>query len=107
VFPDGHGVIVLVEGRLLNLGATTGHPAFVMSCILCCHAVALLDLWERRGDGKYARGRVKALPRGLDERVAALHLPALGARLTRLTAAQAAYISVPVDGPYKAAQYRY
>lgn len=107
VFPDGHGVIVLVQGRLLNLGATTGHPAFVMSCILSCHTIALLDLWARRGDGKYALGRVKALSRRLDERVAALHLPALGARLTRLTAAQAAYISVPLDGPYKAAQYRY
>lgn len=107
VFPDGHGVLVLVEGRLLNLGCTTGHPAFAMSVILAAHVVALLDLWQHRGSERYVARKVKALPRLLDERVAALHLPALGARLTQLTPAQSDYIRVPVEGPYKPNYYRY
>jgi len=106
-FPDGHGVIILAEGRLLNLGCATGHPSFVMSCSFTNQALAQLELWENRETDKYARGKVYLLPKELDEKVAALHLPALGAELTVLSKEQADYIDVPVSGPYKHPLYRY
>jgi len=106
VFADGHGVIVLAEGRLLNLGCATGHPSFVMSCSFTNQVVAQLELWNERTSGKYAR-QVYVLPKHLDEKVARLHLGKLGAKLTILTKEQADYISVDVNGPYKPAGYRY
>ncbi|KAJ9509848.1 hypothetical protein QJQ45_011531 [Haematococcus lacustris] len=106
IFPDGHGVIVLAEGRLLNLGCATGHPSFVMSCSFTNQMIAQLELWQEKGTGRY-ENKVYVLPKHLDEKVAALHLPKLGAKLTVLTADQAAYINVPVGGPYKPAQYSY
>jgi adenosylhomocysteinase len=104
VFPDGKAIIVLSEGRLLNLGNATGHPSFVMSNSFTNQVIAQIELFTRREH--YDVG-VHVLPKHLDEKVARLHVEALGARLTRLTDAQAAYINVPVDGPYKADQYRY
>ena len=106
IFPDGHGVIVLAEGRLLNLGCATGHPSFVMSCSFTNQVIAQLELWNEKDSGRYEK-KVYVLPKHLDEKVAALHLPKLGAKLTKLTADQAAYINVPVDGPYKPPAYRY
>jgi len=106
VFPDGHGVIILAEGRLLNLGCATGHPSFVMSCSFTNQCIAQLELWAERTSGKYEK-KVYVLPKHLDEKVAALHLPKLGAKLTTLTKPQAEYINVPVEGPYKPAYYRY
>jgi adenosylhomocysteinase len=106
VFPDGHGVIILASGRLVNLGCATGHPSFVMSCSFTNQVMAQLDLWHNRDNGKYNR-QVYVLPKVLDEKVARLHLPALGAELTSLSQRQAEYIGVPVDGPYKKAEYRY
>ncbi|PRW32849.1 S-adenosyl-L-homocysteine hydrolase [Chlorella sorokiniana] len=106
IFPDGHGVIVLAEGRLLNLGCATGHPSFVMSCSFTNQVIAQLELWNERSSGKYEK-KVYVLPKHLDEKVAALHLAKLGAKLTKLSADQAAYINVPVEGPYKPAHYRY
>jgi len=106
VFPDGHGVIVLAEGRLLNLGCATGHPSFVMSCSFTNQVVAQLELWKEQGSGKYDK-KVYVLPKHLDEKVARLHLDKLGAKLTILSADQAAYIGVKLEGPYKPANYRY
>jgi len=106
VFPDGHGVIILAEGRLLNLGCATGHPSFVMSCSFTNQCIAQLELWNERASGKYEK-KVYVLPKHLDEKVAALHLPKLGAKLTVLTDSQAAYINVPKEGPYKPSYYRY
>lgn len=106
IFPDGHGVIVLAEGRLLNLGCATGHPSFVMSCSFTNQVVAQLDLWKERTTKKYER-KVYVLPKLLDEKVARLHLDKLGAKLTKLTTEQAKYIGVKVDGPYKPSSYRY
>jgi len=106
-FPDGHGVIILAEGRLLNLGCATGHPSFVMSCSFTNQALAQIELWENRETDKYQRGKVYLLPKELDEKVAALHLPALGAELTVLSQEQADYIDVKVAGPYKHDAYRY
>jgi len=106
VFPDGHGIIVLAEGRLLNLGCATGHPSFVMSCSFTNQVIAQLELWSERDSGKYEK-KVYVLPKHLDEKVAALHLPSLGAKLTKLSTEQAKYINVPVEGPYKPAHYRY
>ncbi|KAL4634244.1 hypothetical protein ACB092_04G186000 [Castanea dentata] len=107
VFPEtNNGIIVLAEGRLINLGCATGHPSFVMSCSFTNQVIAQLELWKERGTGKYEK-KVYVLPKHLDEKVAALHLGKLGAKLTKLTPAQAAYISVPVEGPYKPPQYRY
>ena len=103
-FPDGHSVIVLSEGRLMNLGNATGHPSFVMSASFANQVLAQLELWTR--PGQYAPG-VHLLPKHLDEEVARLHLDALGVRLTELTKAQAAYLGVDVAGPYKAPHYRY
>ena len=105
-FPDGHGVIVLAEGRLLNLGCATGHPSFVMSCSFTNQSIAQLELWNERDTGKYEK-KVYVLPKHLDEKVAALHLPKLGAKLTKLTTDQATYINVPIEGPFKPAYYRY
>merc|ERR1719183_2773629 len=107
VFPDGKGVIVLAEGRLLNLGCATGHPSFVMSCSFTNQTVAQLELWKERATGKYATGHVYVLPKLLDEKVARLHLDSLGAKLTILSAEQADYIGVSPDGPFKPDSYRY
>ena len=104
VFPDGHAVIVLSEGRLLNLGNATGHPSFVMSNSFTNQVMAQIELFTRTSE--YPIG-VYTLPKHLDEKVARLHLDALGVKLTRLTKSQSDYIGVPVDGPYKPDQYRY
>merc|ERR1719213_544610 len=106
-FPDGHGIIVLASGRLLNLGCATGHPSFVMSCSFTNQTLAQLELWKERDSGKYKTDQFYLLPKELDEKVARLHLPALGAELTVLTKEQAEYIDVPVGGPYKPDTYRY
>ena len=95
-FPDGHSVIILAKGRLLNLGCATGHPSFVMSCSFSNQVLAQLDLWKNRDTDKYQKGKVYILPKELDEKVAALHLPSLGAELTLLAEEQAKYIEVPV-----------
>merc|ERR1711959_26268 len=107
VFPDGHGVIVLASGRLLNLGCATGHPSFAMSCSFTNQTLAQLELWKERDSKKYKLDQVYLLPKELDEKVARLHLPSLGAHLTTLTKEQADYIDVPVGGPYKPDTYRY
>jgi adenosylhomocysteinase len=104
VFPDGHSVLVLSEGRLLNLGNATGHPSFVMSNSFTNQTIAQIELWTRNEE--YDK-RVYVLPKHLDEKVARLHLEAVGAKLTQLTPEQAAYIDVPVEGPYKPDHYRY
>jgi adenosylhomocysteinase len=104
VFPDGHAIIVLSEGRLLNLGNATGHPSFVMSNSFSNQTIAQIELFTK--NDAYEK-RVYVLPKHLDEKVARLHLDALGARLTTLTPEQAAYIGVPVEGPYKPDHYRY
>merc|ERR1712031_141935 len=107
IFPDGHGVIVLAEGRLLNLGCATGHPSFVMSNSFTNQTLAQLELRKAYNEaGKY-QNKVYLLPKELDEKVAALHLGQLGANLTKLTADQASYIGVSEAGPYKPATYRY
>ncbi|HEV2375931.1 MAG TPA: adenosylhomocysteinase [Streptosporangiaceae bacterium] len=103
-FPDGHSVIVLSEGRLLNLGNATGHPSFVMSNSFTNQVIAQVELYTRTTE--YPLG-VHTLPKHLDEKVARLHLPALGVRLTELTKAQANYLGIPVEGPYKPEHYRY
>jgi adenosylhomocysteinase len=103
-FPDGHSVMVLAEGRLLNLGCATGHPSFVMSASFTNQVMAQLDLHQHADT--YEK-KVFMLPKQLDEEVARLHLDHLGVKLTRLTPEQAEYIDVPVDGPYKPAHYRY
>ena len=105
-FPDGHSVIILAEGRLLNLGCATGHPSFVMSCSFTNQVIAQLELWNERNSGKYEK-KVYVLPKHLDEKVAALHLDKLGAVLTKLSKEQAAYINVSPNGPFKPAHYRY
>jgi adenosylhomocysteinase len=104
VFADGHAIILLSEGRLLNLGNATGHPSFVMSSSFTNQTIAQIELFSKNDE--YQK-RVYVLPKHLDEKVARLHLDALGVRLTRLSDEQAAYIGVPVDGPYKSDQYRY
>jgi len=104
VFPDGHSVLVLAEGRLLNLGCATGHPSFVMSASFSNQVIAQIELFGNTS--KYER-KVYVLPKHLDEKVARLHLDKLGAKLTTLTPEQASYIGVPVEGPYKADHYRY
>jgi adenosylhomocysteinase len=103
-FPDGHAVIVLSEGRLLNLGNATGHPSFVMSNSFTNQVIAQVELFTKPDEYETA---VHTLPKHLDEKVARLHLDALGVRLSTLTKEQADYIGVPVDGPYKPEQYRY
>ena len=104
VFPDGHSIIVLSEGRLLNLGNATGHPSFVMSNSFTNQTIAQIELFTKNDE--YEK-RVYVLPKHLDEKVARLHLDAVGAKLTELTPDQAAYIDVPVQGPYKPDHYRY
>jgi adenosylhomocysteinase len=104
VFPDGHAIILLSEGRLLNLGNATGHPSFVMSNSFTNQTIAQIELFTK--NEQYEK-RVYVLPKHLDEKVARLHLDALGVRLTTLSDAQAAYIGVPVAGPYKPDHYRY
>ena len=104
VFPDGHAIFLLAEGRLVNLGCATGHPSFVMSNSFSNQTLAQLDLWKNRG--QYEVG-VYRLPKALDEEVARLHLEQLGVKLTKLTSSQADYIGVPVEGPYKPEHYRY
>jgi len=104
VFPDGHSILVLAEGRLLNLGCATGHPSFVMSASFTNQVMAQIELHTRHG--QYAN-QVYVLPKHLDEEVARLHLEHLGVKLTRLTPGQAEYLGVPVDGPYKPDHYRY
>jgi len=104
VFPDGHGIIALSEGRLLNLGNATGHPSFVMSNSFTNQVIAQIELYCHTG---IYEKRVYTLPKHLDEKVARLHLDALGAKLTKLTDEQAAYLGVPAEGPYKADNYRY
>src|ERR1700735_2706524 len=103
-FPDGHSIISLSEGRLLNLGNATGHPSFVMSNSFTNQVIAQIELFSKNDD--YEK-RVYVLPKHLDEKVARLHLDAVGVRLTRLSDEQAAYIGVPVEGPYKPDHYRY
>ena len=103
LLPSGRSVIILAEGRLVNLGCATGHPSFVMSTSFANQVLAQLELAAGRGLEK----KVYTLPKHLDEEVARLHLPRLGVRLTRLTPEQAAYIGVPVEGPYKPGHYRY
>ncbi len=103
-FPDGHSVLVLAEGRLLNLGCATGHPSFVMSASFTNQTLAQLELWQNQA--KYEK-QVYVLPKKLDEMVARLHLDKLGVKLTKLTPAQAEYIGVPIEGPFKPELYRY
>ena len=104
IFPDGKRVIVLAEGRLVNLGCATGHPSFVMSASFTNQVLAQIELFERADN--YAN-QVYVLPKHLDEKVARLHLARIGAKLTQLTSEQAEYIGVPVTGPYKPEHYRY
>jgi adenosylhomocysteinase len=104
VYPDGHSILVLAEGRLMNLGCATGHPSFVMSNSFTNQVIAQIELFTKTAD--YPLG-VYVLPKHLDEKVARLHLDALGVRLTTLSQEQADYIGVPVDGPYKPDHYRY
>jgi len=105
-FPDGHSIILLAKGRLVNLGCATGHPSFVMSASFSNQTVAQMDLWENRESMKYENA-VYTLPKILDEKVARLHLDKLGVALTKLTERQADYIGVPAEGPFKPEHYRY
>ena len=107
VYPNGTGIIVLAEGRLLNLGCATGHPSFVMSSSFTNQTLAQVELWTNRDNKTYESGKVYVLPKLLDEKVARLHLGALGVELTVLTKEQAEYISVSQQGPFKPAHYRY
>jgi adenosylhomocysteinase len=104
-FPAGNSIYMLAEGRLVNLGCATGHPSFVMSNSFTNQTLAQIDLWKNKDT--YKAGQVTVLPKHLDEEVARLHLAKIGAKLTKLTQEQADYISVPVEGPYKADHYRY
>jgi adenosylhomocysteinase len=106
-FPDGHTIIVLSEGRLLNLGNATGHPSFVMSASFSNQVLAQIELWSNRAAYEGQEPTVTVLPKMLDEHVARLHLDALGVKLTELTKVQADYIGVPVEGPFKSDHYRY
>ena len=104
IFPDGKKIILLAEGRLVNLGCATGHPSFVMSASFTNQVLAQIELWKNTG--KY-KNEVYVLPKQLDEKVASLHVEKIGAHVTRLTQEQADYIRVPIDGPYKPDYYRY
>ncbi|MBN2103010.1 adenosylhomocysteinase [bacterium] len=103
-FPEGHEIFLLAEGRLVNLGCATGHPSFVMSNSFSNQTLAQIDLWKNRD---FYEKKVYCLPKKLDEEVAQLHLKKIGVKLTKLTKAQAEYIGVPVEGPYKPEHYRY
>ncbi len=104
IFPEGNRIILLAEGRLVNLGCATGHPSFVMSNSFTNQVLAQRELW-RHADSY--ENKVYTLPKKLDEEVARLHLEKIGAQLTKLTQEQADYIGVPVEGPYKPEYYRY
>jgi len=104
VFPDGHAVLILAEGRLMNLGCATGHPSFVMSASFTNQVLAQLALWQNKGE--YGN-EVYVLPKKLDEEVARLHLAHLGVELTVLSDEQAKYLGIPAEGPYKPGHYRY
>jgi adenosylhomocysteinase len=106
IFPDGKRIILLAKGRLVNLGCGTGHPSYVMSSSFANQTIAQIELWTERDSGKYPVG-VYTLPKHLDEKVARLQLKKLNAQLTELSAEQAAYIGVSVEGPYKPEHYRY
>eukprot|EP00937_MAST-01D_sp_MAST-1D-sp2_P004813 g4813.t1 len=106
-FPTGNSIVVLAEGRLLNLGCATGHPSFVMSCSFTNQTLAQLELWKEKETGKYETGKVYLIEKRLDEMVARHHLGNLGAELTVLSKEQADYINVKVDGPFKPETYRY
>jgi adenosylhomocysteinase len=103
-FPDGKRLILLAQGRLVNLGCATGHPAFVMSTSFTNQVLAQIELW---GNPQNYDKQVYVLPKELDEKVAALHLPQLGVKLTKLTTEQAEYLGVDTQGPYKSSHYRY
>jgi adenosylhomocysteinase len=103
-FPDGHGVMILAEGRLMNLGCATGHPSFVMSASFTNQVMAQIELHQ---NAESYETKVYILPQALDEKVARLHLDKLGVKLTTLTPRQADYLGIPVEGPYKAEHYRY
>jgi adenosylhomocysteinase len=105
-FADGKRIILLSEGRLVNLGNAMGHPSFVMSASFTNQTLAQIELWSNRDSGKYER-KVYTLPKFLDEKVAMLHLSKIGAKLTKLRPDQAAYIGVPENGPFKSDHYRY
>jgi adenosylhomocysteinase len=104
IFPDGRRILLLAEGRLVNLGCATGHPSFVMSNSFTNQVLAQIELFTKRDQYE---NRVYVLPKHLDEMVARLHLDRIGAKLTTLTQEQADYIAVPVEGPYKPDHYRY
>ena len=104
IFPDGKRIILLAQGRLVNLGCATGHPSFVMSNSFTNQTLAQIELWTK---GDEYKNDVYILPKHLDEKVARLHLEKIGVRLTELTKAQADYINVKVEGPYKQDHYRY
>ncbi len=103
----GRGIIILAEGRLLNLGCATGHPSFVMSCSFTNQALAQIELWTEKDSNKYESGKVYVLPKILDEKVARLHLKSLGAKLTVLSEEQSNYVGIPINGPFKPETYRY
>ena len=103
-FPSGKKIIVLAEGRLVNLGCATGHPSFVMSASFCNQVLAQIELWQN--SSKY-KNKVYVLPKHLDEKVAMIHLDKIGAMLTKLTDEQGKYINVPINGPFKSDEYRY
>ena len=103
-FPDGHSIIMLAEGRLLNLGCATGHPSFVMSNSFTNQVMAQIELFQ---NASLYENKVYTLPKRLDERVARLHIGQLGVRLTEMTDEQAEYLGVPKEGPYKPDHYRY
>jgi adenosylhomocysteinase len=105
IFPDGKRIILLAKGRLVNLGCGTGHPSYVMSSSFANQTIAQIELFTRQGS--YDVGQVYVLPKHLDEKVARLQLSKLGAKLTELSEAQAAYIGVSKQGPYKPDSYRY
>ena len=109
IFPDGKRITVLARGRLVNLGCATGHPSFVMSNSFTNQTLAQLALWEakQKGEDNYKTGDVYVLPKHLDEKVALLHLGKVNAKLTTLTQAQADYLGIPAQGPFKPEMYRY
>jgi adenosylhomocysteinase len=107
IFPDGKRIIVLAEGRLVNLGCATGHPSYVMSNSFTNQVLAQIELWANRDEDLYSEPVVYLLPKELDEKVAMLHLAQLGATITTLTKEQASYIGVNAAGPFKSDTYRY
>ncbi|KDN39531.1 S-adenosyl-L-homocysteine hydrolase [Tilletiaria anomala UBC 951] len=105
--PNGRHILLLAEGRLVNLGCATGHPSFIMSASFCNQTLAQIELWKNNTDNKYQSGKVFMLPKRLDEEVASAHLAKLNVKLTKLTSVQSDYLDVPVQGPFKADHYRY